>query len=78
MCKNDNSSGASEANEDNLALEHNEDFAHYLAAPTTGALIAVQLLRCYKLTEDRAYEVKDALVERRAKLREIFAANPEP
>lgn len=38
----------------------------YFAFPAAGALVALYLLRCYTLTEARAYEVKDALALRRA------------
>jgi GPH family glycoside/pentoside/hexuronide:cation symporter len=38
----------------------------YFAMPTTGALLALWLIRRYDLTETRAYEIKDALASRRA------------
>jgi glycoside/pentoside/hexuronide:cation symporter, GPH family len=38
----------------------------YFAMPTTGALLALWLIRRYDLTEARAYEIKDVLALRRA------------
>ncbi len=38
----------------------------YFAMPTSGALLALWLIRRYDLTEARAYEIKDALAGRRA------------
>jgi len=38
----------------------------YFATPTAGALVALWLIGRYDLTETRAYEIKDALANRRA------------
>ena len=38
----------------------------YFAMPTSGALLALWLIHRYDLTEAKAYEIKDALVSRRA------------